>query len=80
MALPHVRFFHLQGGDQNSGGMEVSIEIKKSHEGRFHGWAKAPNDQEISMSKIKQGERAPDPKIRKEAHFADNAGTGNHKG
>jgi hypothetical protein len=29
----------------------MSIEIKKSHEGRFHEWAKVPNGQEISMSK-----------------------------
>jgi len=29
--------------------------------------------QEISMSKINQGERSPDPVVRKEAHFADNA-------
>jgi hypothetical protein len=30
------------------------------------------------MSKIKQGERSPDPKIRKEAQFADNARHFNH--
>jgi hypothetical protein len=49
------------------------IHIKKSHEGKFHRWAGVPNGQEIPMSKIKQGERSPDPKIRKEAQFADNA-------
>jgi hypothetical protein len=35
----------------------MAIEIKKSHEGRFHDWAKVPQGQEIPMSKIKQGER-----------------------
>lgn len=51
----------------------MAIEIKKSHEGRFHDWVKVPQGQEIPMSKIKQGERSPDPAVRKEAHFADNA-------
>jgi hypothetical protein len=37
------------------------------------GWAGVPNGQEIPMSKIKQGERSPDPAVRKEARFADNA-------
>jgi hypothetical protein len=36
-------------------------------------WAKVRQGQEIPMSKIKQGERSPDPAVRKEAHFADNA-------
>jgi hypothetical protein len=52
----------------------MSITIKPSHEGRFHRWAKVPNGQEIPMSKIKQA------KVRKEAHFADNARHWNHKG
>jgi hypothetical protein len=51
----------------------MSIDIKPSHKGRFHEWAKVPQGQEIPMSKIKQGERSPDPSVRKEAHFADNA-------
>jgi hypothetical protein len=42
-------------------------------DGRFHDWAKVPQGQEIPMSKIKQGERSPDPAVRKEAHFADSA-------
>jgi hypothetical protein len=32
------------------------------------------------MSKIKRGERSPDPKIGKEAQLADNARHWNHKG
>jgi hypothetical protein len=58
----------------------MAIEIKKSHEGRFHEWAKVPNGQEIPMSKITQGERSPDPAVQKEAHFADNARHWNRKG
>jgi hypothetical protein len=58
----------------------MSINIKPSHEGRFHHWAKVPQGQEIPMSKIKQGERSPDPAVRKEAHFADNARHFSHKG
>jgi hypothetical protein len=58
----------------------MSIEIKKSHEGRFQEWAKFPNGQEIPMSKIKQGENSPNPAVRKEARFADNARHWNHKG
>jgi hypothetical protein len=56
----------------------MSVEIKKSHEGRFHEWAKVPNGQEIPMSKIKQGERSPNSTVRKEARFADNARHFNH--
>jgi oligoendopeptidase F len=56
----------------------MSINIKPSHEGRFHKWAKVPNGQEIPMSKIKQGERSPDPAVRKEAHFAYNARPWSH--
>jgi hypothetical protein len=55
----------------------MSIDIKPSHKGRFHEWAKVPQGQEIPMSKI-QGERSPDPAVRKEAHFADNARHFNH--
>jgi hypothetical protein len=58
----------------------MAIEITRSHEGRFHEWAKVPQGQEIPMSKIKQGERSSDPAERKEAHFADNARHWNHKG
>jgi hypothetical protein len=58
----------------------MAIEIKKSHEGRFHEWNGTPQGKEIPMSKIKQGERSADPKIRKEAQFADNARHWNHKG
>jgi hypothetical protein len=50
----------------------MAINIKPSHEGKFHEWAKVPNGQEIPMSKIKQGERSPDPAVRKEVRFADN--------
>ena len=56
----------------------MSINIKPSHEGKFHEWAKVPNGQEIPMSKIKEGQRSPDPKIQKEARFADNAPHWNH--
>ena len=58
----------------------MATEIKKSHEGRFHDWAKVPQGQEIPMSKIKQGERSENPAVRKEARFADNARHWNHKG
>jgi hypothetical protein len=74
------RLSGAQVANQSDGGMKMVIEIKKSHEGRFHEWAKVPNGQEIPMSKIKQGERSPDPRVRKEAHFADNARHWNHKG
>jgi hypothetical protein len=58
----------------------MSIDIKPSHKGRFHEWAKVPQGQEIPMSKIKQGENSPDAAVRKEARFADNARHWNHKG
>jgi len=38
-----------------------------------------PQGKEIPMSKIKQDERSPDPAVRKEAHFADNARHWSHK-
>ena len=57
----------------------MSINIKPPHEGRFPDWAKVPQGQEIPISKIKQGERSPDPAVRKE-HLADNARHFNHKG
>ena len=58
----------------------MSIEIKKSHEGRLHEWTGTPQGKEIAMSKIKQGECSSDPAVRKEAHFADNARHWDHKG
>jgi hypothetical protein len=58
----------------------MSINIKPSHEGKFHDWTGTPQGKEIPMSKIKQGERSPDPAVRKEAHFADNARHWNHEG
>jgi hypothetical protein len=51
----------------------MSIDIKPSHKGKFHEWAKVPQGQEIPVSKIKQGEHSPDPSVRKMAQFADNA-------
>ena len=53
---------------------------RPSHEGKFHEWTGTPQDKEIPVSKIKQGERSPDPAVRKEARFADNARHWNHKG
>jgi hypothetical protein len=58
----------------------MSIEIKKSHEGSFHEWAKVPQGKEIPMSKIKQGENSPNEAIRKKAQFADNARKWHHGG
>jgi hypothetical protein len=58
----------------------MAINIKPSHEGKFHEWAKGPNDQEIPISKIKQGDRSPDPAVRKEPRFADNARHWNREG
>jgi hypothetical protein len=43
----------------------MAINIKPSHEGKFHEWAKVPNGQEIPISKIKQGDRSPHPAVRK---------------
>ena len=58
----------------------MAINIKPSHEGKFHEWARVPNGQEIPMNEIKRGERPRDPKVGKEARFADNARHWNHKG
>jgi hypothetical protein len=30
--------------------MKMAIEIKKSHEGRFHEWAKVPNGQKTGRA------------------------------
>lgn len=50
----------------------MSIEIKKSHEGRFHEWPRFPTAKKFRC-KIKQAQRSPDAAVRKEARFADNA-------
>jgi hypothetical protein len=51
----------------------MTINIKPSHEGRFHEWAGVPQGREIPVNKIKEGERSNNPAVRKMAHFADNA-------
>jgi hypothetical protein len=35
--------------------MKMAIEIKKSHEGRFHEWANVPNGQENSDEQDQAG-------------------------
>jgi hypothetical protein len=43
----------------------MAINIKPSHEGKFHEWAKGPNGQEVPMNEIKRRERSRDPKVGK---------------
>jgi hypothetical protein len=48
--------------------------------GHYPSTDKAAELAETPVSKIKHGERSPDPTVRKEAHFADNPRHWNHKG
>lgn len=56
----------------------MTIEIKPSHEGRFHDWTGTPQGQKIPMEKIEKGLHSKDPAIRKEANFARNAREWDH--
>ena len=50
-----------------------SIEIKPANRGKLHEETGTPAGQKIPLSKIKAKEHSPDPAVRKEAQFADNA-------
>lgn len=52
-----------------------SIHIKKSRKGLLHKDLGIPEDEKIPMEKIKEAEHSKSAKIRKRAHFADNAKT-----
>jgi hypothetical protein len=54
----------------------MAINIKPSHEGKFHEWTGTPQGKEIPMSKIKQGERSPDPAVQKKRILRTTRGTG----
>lgn len=54
------------------------IHIQKSHEGLFHHETGVPEGHKIPLADIKREEHSSDPKVRKEAQFADNARHFNH--
>jgi hypothetical protein len=55
------------------------IEIKPRHEGNFHRWAGVAQGEPIPMSKIEQGLRSKNPRVRRMAQFAKNARGWHHK-
>lgn len=51
----------------------MAIKIKKSHEGRLHKALGVKSGQKIPESKIEKALHSKNPRIRKEARFAENA-------
>lgn len=58
----------------------MAIEIKKSHEGRFHRDVGKKPGEKITDADIEKGLKSKDPAERKRANFARNARKWNHSG
>ncbi len=58
----------------------MAIHIKPSHKGLLHKKLGVPQGKPIPAAKVAQAKNSPDAATRKEATFAQNAKTWNHKG
>jgi hypothetical protein len=64
---------------RRAGGHPVG-EIKKSHEGRFTGWAQRHGFSGPTLAAEHAGEHSKSAAVRKQAQFAENARHWNHNG
>jgi hypothetical protein len=56
-----------------------TIHIKPSHKGRLHEALHVPDDHHIPADKLAQALKSENPAIRKEANFAKNAESWDHR-
>ena len=57
----------------------MTIRIKPSHKGELHKELGVKPGQKIPEKKLAKAEHSKDPKVRKQAQFAENAKKWNHK-